>query len=252
MNKQPVSQPVDPLDFGPQYARDNPFTKRMRFHQSWYRVNKLKVPYGIGPKQKSKTYYGNMLTLADGERGLNFLSGHTFEIAKRRLAVSKGTIDRFRLCCNMLSSQPMCFNLFAPLVDDLELAARLMGVLLPDEIGPVNKVELEYAPEPARNYLNDRTAFDAFVAYTRRDGLPGFVGIETKLTESFSPKVYSSRLYHCWTNDRQSPWPAENLPRLQSKNVNQLWRDHLLAVAMRLAPGSEYASGRFMLVVFVN
>ena len=238
----------DSLDFGPQYASDDPFTRRMRFHQSWYRVNELKVPYGTGPKPKNTTFYGNMLTRADGDRGLNFLTPHIHEIADRRLAIKQGTIDPFRLLCNMLSSQPMCFNLFAPLVDDVELAARLMRVLLPDEIGLVNKVQLEYAPEPAKNYLNDRTAFDAFVSYTRSDGLPGFVGIETKLIEPFSQKVYSSPLYNHWSDHPQSPWLAEDRPRLQSKEVNQLWRDHLLAVAMRLAPGSDYASGWFMLV----
>ena len=31
-------------------------------------------------------------------------------------------------------------------------------------------------------------------------------------------------------------------------DVNQLWRDHLLAVAMQLAPGSPYGPGRFLLV----
>jgi len=248
MNKQTDSQSVNPLDFGPQSAGDNPFTKRMRFHQSWYRANKLKVPYGTGPKPTSASPYGNMLRRADGERGLNFLSAHTYEIAKRRLRIKQGTLEPFRLLCNMLSSQPMCFNLFAPLVDDFELAERVMQRLLPDEIGQVNKVVLEYAPEPARDYLNDQTAFDAFVAYTRADGLPGFVGIETKLTEPFSPKAYSSPVYQKWLNHPQSPWPAENRSRLLSKEVNQLWRDHLLGVALRLAPGPAYAAGRFMLV----
>jgi hypothetical protein len=96
--------------------------------------------------------------------------------------------------------------------------------------------------------LNDRTAFDAFVAFTRPDGLPGFVGFETKLSEPFSPKAYNSPLYQRWYDHPQSPWPAENRPRLQSIKLNQLWRDHLLAVALRLAPGSAYASGRFLLV----
>ena len=80
-----------------------------------------------------------MLTHADGERGLNFLTPHIFEVAKRRLAIKKGTIDPFRLFCNMLSSQPMCFNLFGPLVDDLELATHLVQLLLPGEIQTYQK-----------------------------------------------------------------------------------------------------------------
>ncbi len=92
-------------EFGPQYSKDPPFSARMRFHQSWYRAKVLKVPYGVGPKVNNKTCYGNLLTLADGEKGGNFLRPHIFEIAKRRIAEGKGTVDRFRLLCNMLLSQ---------------------------------------------------------------------------------------------------------------------------------------------------
>ena len=243
-----VKEPSNRLNIGPQYAKDKPFTARMRFHQSWYRSEVLKAPYGTGPKPSNTTWFGNMLTLADGERGLNFHTPHIFEIAKRRLAMRKGIIDPFRLFCNMLSSQPMCFNLFGPLVDNLELATQLVQVILPGEIQTVSKVQFEYAPESARDYLNDRTAFDAFISFTRPDNQPGFIGVETKLVEAFSAKVYSSLLYNHWTEHNFSPWPTEARTHLQSIDVNQLWRDHMLAVAMQLAPGSPYSSGRFILV----
>ena len=109
-------------------------------------------------------------------------------------------------------------------------------------------MQFEYAPEPARDYLNDRTAFDAFISFTRPDNQPGFIGVETKLVEAFSAKVYSSPRYNHWTEHTLSPWPAEARPRLQSIEINQLWRDHMLAVAMQLAPGSSYGPGRFLLV----
>ena len=70
----------------------------------------------------------------------------------------------------MLSSQPMCFNLFGPLVGDLSLATRCMRALLPGEVGEVTEVRIEYGPSPADEYLGDRTSFDAFVGYTRPDG----------------------------------------------------------------------------------
>jgi hypothetical protein len=243
-----VKDPENRMDIGPQYIKDNPFTARMRFHQSWYRSKVLKVPYGTGPRFSNTTWYGNMLTLTDGERGINFLTPHIFEVAKRRLAIKKGTIDPFRLSCNMLSSQPMCFNLFGPLVDDLELATHLVQVILPGEIKIVSKVQFEYAPEPASDYLNDHTAFDTFITYTRPDNHPGFIGVETKLVEAFSAKVYSSPLYIRWTEHTLSPWITEARTLLQSIEVNQLWRDHLLAVAMQLSPGSTYGSGHFLLV----
>ena len=236
------------LGIGPQYIKDNPFTRRMRFHQSWYRSKVLKVPFGVGPKSSNTTQYGNMLTEEDGGRGLNFLTPHIFEVAKRRLAYKKGTIDRFRLLNNMLSSQSMGFNLFGPLVDDFELATRLFQKLLPDEINSISSVKLEYAPEPVKDYLNDRTAFDAFMSYKDMVGKTEFIGIETKLTEAFSDKVYGSPFYNRWFDNPRSPWLASAHSELQRIQVNQLWRDHLLAVAMQLVPDSSYASGRFMLI----
>jgi hypothetical protein len=236
------------FDFGPQYRKDPPFTARMRFHQSWYRANVLKVPYGVGPKITNKTYYGNMLTLEDGEKGLNFLRPHIFEVAKRRIADSKGTVDRFRLLSNLLSSQPMCFNLFGPLVDDLDLATLLFSACLPGEIKRVDAVRLEYAPEPANEYLNDRTAFDAYVEYTRPDDSPAFIGLETRLSESFSQKTYTQPSYWQWTKNPNSPWPEASWPRLIESDVNQIWRHHLLAVALLRHPNSGYAAGRFLVV----
>jgi hypothetical protein len=189
-----------------------------------------------------------MLTLEDGEKGLNFLRPHIFEVAKRRIAERKGTLDRFRLMCNMLSSQPMCFNLFGPLVDDVELATELFRAWLPGEIERVDKVRLEYTPEPAGEYLNDRTAFDAYVEYTRPDGNKAFIGIETKLTESFLQKSYTQPSYWRWTKLPGSPWPEASWPRLIDREVNQIWRDHLLAVALLGHPKSSFSAGRFLVV----
>ena len=91
----------------------------------------------------------------------------------------------------------MCFNLFGPLVGDLPLATRCMRALLPGKSTGVTEVRIEYAPSPADEYLGDRTSFDAFVAYRRPDGQPAFLGIETKLTEPFSPGEYDKPTYRC-------------------------------------------------------
>ena len=243
-----TNEPNPRMDFGPQYARDNAFAARMRFHQSWYRSKILKAPYGTGPKQSNATWFGNMLTREDGERGLNFLSPHIFEVAKRRLELKKGTIDPFRLYCNMLSSQPMCFNLFGPLVDNPQSATRLAQTILPGEIQAINKVMLEFAPDPASSYLNDRTAFDAFITFVDQNGQPGFLGVETRLVEAFSAKEYRSPRYNELTQSPNSPWPEEAWPHLSAEDINQLWRDHLLALAMQTAPGAKFGAGHFLLV----
>jgi hypothetical protein len=238
----------EPFDYGPQHRQDDPFTKRMRFHQSWYRVHVLKAPYGPGPKAGSTSRYGNMLTIEDGEKGLNFLRPHIFEIAKRRIAESRGLVGRFRLLCNMLSSQPYCFNLFGPLVDDGELATYLFKECLPNEVERVDKVRLKYLPEPADEYLNDRTVLDAYVEYTRPDGKKAFIGIETKLAEDFSQKPSSQPSYWRRTKLATSPWPEASWPRLIDQDINQIWRKHLLVETIRNHHSSNWAAGHLMVI----
>lgn len=250
----PISDPtpntavVDTPTLGPQCPSDDPFTARMRRHQSWYRAHILHVPFGVGPKPTSTTQYGNMLTLADGKAGRNFLTPEIAEVARARVAEGAGAVEPFRLFHNMLSSQPMCFNLFGPLVRDTALAARLLPTLVPERDAEVTRVLLECAPEPAADYLGDRTAFDAFIEYRTPDHRLHALGIETKLTESFSAKVYDREEYRRWMNVPNRPWLPDADARVEAVEHNQLWRDHLLAVAVRHQAGSPYATSRLLVV----
>jgi hypothetical protein len=244
----PVGNGAHALDLGPQYAGDNRLTAKMRRHQSWYRANVLRVPFGTGPKSTDLNLYGNMLTAADAERGANFLTPGIFAVAKRRLAEGTGTVEPFRLLRNMLSSQPMCFNLFGPLVADLDLATRLMAELLPGEVAKVTAVKLEFAPQPSGAYLADRTAFDAYVEWVTPTGGQAFMGFETKLTEPFSQtKEYDGEAYRRWMTGA-SPWLPEGMGAVTNIRHNQLWRDHLLAVAHLRQPGAAWVAGRLAVV----
>jgi hypothetical protein len=242
-----VNPDADPT-IGPQYAADAPFARRMRFHQSWYRAHVLKRHYGLGPSLHSTKPYGNMLKRDDGAWGDNFLTPAIFMVAKQYLEHHTGLIEGFRLRNNMLSSQPMVFNLFGPLVGDPARATRLLHALMPAEIAKVIAVSLEYAPQPKAKYLNDNTAFDAFVRYERPDGAQGFLGIEAKLTEPFSQKLYDTPQYRAWTTRPGSPWPEHSWGDVANLAHNQLWRDHLLAEALRHDPKEAFAVGRLMLV----
>jgi hypothetical protein len=235
-------------DLGPQSTSDNAFTAKMRRHQSWYRAKVLRLPFGTGPQAKSKHYYGNMLTQKDGAAGKNFLTPEIAKVAKKRVAQNKGTVEPFRLFHNMLSSQPMCFILFGPLVIDLDLARKLIDALVPERVVRVLRVEIEWAPEPKSEYLNDRTAFDAFVEYLDAEGKKYALGIETKLTEPFSQKEYDSESYRRWMKFNDAPWKADAESRVAAIAHNQLWRDHLLAFALEKHRKSKYSRCHFMLV----
>ena len=96
-------------------------------------------------------------------------------------------MDADRLRRNMLSSQPLCVNLFGPLCGvDPQLPAPALQDVLHCDMRSVETPRIEWNPTPAVEYLDDRTAFDAYFEYEREDGARGFVAIETKYTDSFS------------------------------------------------------------------
>jgi len=216
---------------------DNKFKARMRFHQSWYRRYKLGLSPGPNLYAKDPSeLFGSRLTSRDGAAGKNFLTAEIFRVAQERLGKGCGFAnekDRSRLMYDLLSSQPMCFNLFGPLARDLDLATRLVRTLpgLPADI-EVTNVALEYAPKE-HLHLGDATSHDAFVEYGRADGERGFVGIETKLTEPFSATSYPfNERYSRWMKVPGWWWSKGSETQFPDREFNQLWRNHLLAFAM--------------------
>jgi hypothetical protein len=238
---------ASPHGIGPQYSGDSAFQARMRYHQSWYRDRILNLPYGVGPGPTGKPL-GNMLTPEDGAAGHNFLNADIAKLAEERIAEGHGTLDSYRLRHNMLSSQPMCFNVFGPLAADLDLAAELLDQLVPETVSKVTRIAFEWAPQPAAEYLGDRTAFDAFIEYQTSENRLCALGIETKLTEPFSQQSYDGERYRRWMRANDETWRDGAADHVQDIAHNQLWRDHLLAIALQHHSASPYANVRLLLV----
>jgi hypothetical protein len=236
--------------YGPQYAGDLPFTARMRFHQSWWRADVLGVPFGTGPRKSSTSPYGNMLDPAAAEAGKNFLTPAIRAAAFRRMSEGGG-VEPFRCTRNMLSSQPMCFNLFGALPTmEPGIAMACVAKLLPDpaDCTNVERVVIEFAPAPKADFLDDRTAFDAFIEYRRADGSLGCIGVETKLTEPFSQKTDHADKYLRYTAEFPTVWSPDDRDALVDIRWFQLWRNHLLAKRLAAHPGHGYTSGRVLVV----
>lgn len=231
---------------GPQADSDAAATRRHRFHQSWYRAYVLGVAPGTGPRPTDATTYGNMLTRADGAAGKNFLTSQIAAYAEERMARG-GTVEPFRCRHNMLSSQPMCFNLFAPLRTRPALAAALVRSVVGEDVTvDADQVEIEDSP----GLLGDATGLDASIRYRTSDGRGGILGIETKLTEQFSPTVYTleSREAYVWySTQAEAPFDTDNLDALTDARWNQLWRNQMLTEAIRENEQRELAH---QLVVF--
>jgi len=225
---------------------DNRFTHQARMLQGWYRANILKLPQGHGPTKNSKLLLPNMIpSQSKGFPPYNFLNTAIYQSAIARLQRKDigGTIEEYRLFHNMLSSQPMAFNLFAPLAQNMKLATQFFRQIYPD-VQQVSEIIIEYAPLPYKEYLGDRTAFDVFVVYKNNFNQRGFIGIEMKYTEAFSPTEYETARYKELTNMASSPF-SKGAGEL--KRYNQLWRNTMLAYSMLSKPKSEYQHGHILL-----
>lgn len=174
--------------YGNQCDSDDAFTKKARLLQSMYRVE-MGEDEGIGPTRGSKRKYGNMIS--GGEvSGKNFLMRETFEYAKERVVQKKEneTIDGFRLFNNLLSSQPMAFNLFHPLMllleqDPAMVTLAVRSVFRNFPVFEVTEIDLEFIPTPIENYTNDKSAMDAYIRFVDNNGGKHIIAIETKYTD---------------------------------------------------------------------
>jgi len=242
----------DVVAVGPQYTRDDPFTRRMRLHQSRWRADVLRLPYGRGPHVTSQSKYGNMLIAEAGDRGLNFLTPEIGAYALRRQSEFPRGIKRHRLLCNMLSSQPMCFNLFGPFALDANVAVIMASALFRrSDLRSVSRVIIEHEPRPRTDHLDDATSFDAFLEVEDSKGDLGFMAIETKLTEPFSTARYPivvGSAYARWLAHECAPWRPVSPAAFEAIEINQLFRDHALAVAARHRAGSPYRFGALAVV----
>ena len=135
---------------GPQYERDYHFKAAARLHQSAYRANVLKVDFDK---------YCNRLTELASRALLNYYDGlGVREALRQRYPTYSKSRD-----ADMLRSEHIPFNLFAPLIGRPDLANRLLYRILVVELLPPYQIELEWAPKPADKYLGDRTSFDTYI-----------------------------------------------------------------------------------------
>jgi hypothetical protein len=132
--------------------------------------------------------------------GKNFLEDYIFDYAKKRVNNRKHyeTINEERLFNNLLSSQPMAFNLFCPLEEmrkeDESSATDILRAALPDyNINKVTKIDLEFIPDNFKELTNDLTAMDAIIEFTDNEGIPSFIAIETKYSENLGTTEASDK-----------------------------------------------------------
>lgn len=227
--------------FNVYYPRDTEFSAYARLLQSKWRAS----------KDLSEFKLGSFLDIDDAKsKKTNFLTDKigqlvTEEIVKVRQA--GGLIGEPRIWNNLLSSQPLCFNLFGELHYDLDLATKFFQRLFPDRIDSVTSIKFEYSPGRGDSkYLGDNSAFDVFVEYKKASN-KGFIGIEVKYAESLKEesknkanKNFKDR-YVTLTNI-SNRFKPNSVDFLRQPPLSQIWRDHLLCIATQ----QDYHEGFFV------
>lgn len=228
-------------------ATDNPFQRRARLLQALWREAQG-LPTGAKPNGDP---LGSRIPLDVAKATLaNFLTDHARAAVRCELA-AKGAgsgqlIDEGRLVANLLSSQPLCFNLFAELQADPELATRVMRRLWPARVQSVSAVRFEHAPSRGDpKYTDDHSAFDVFIEHTTPAGERAFLGIEVKYHEGLDVAPARHRVRYDELTRTMRCFRAGSLEALKKKPLEQIWRDHMLLGAM-LQADDGWSSGAYV------
>lgn len=223
------------------YPQDTVFAAKARLLQSiWREDNGL--DYNIDKK------YGNYLTDTDAGLKKNFFTEGIGNLVQEEIKNKEKVIGQPRIWNNLLSSQPLAFNLFGELKleEDLKTATAVFRELFPNQVENVTAIEFEWSPG-RRNpkYTNDRSAFDIFVEYKSIDGMKCFYGIEVKYAEHMKDKPARNREEYNKVSEDMGIYKSESLDILKNTNLQQLWRDHLLVGSM-FKTNNDYNRGDFI------
>jgi len=200
----------------------------------WREERSYEAGFFRGKKQ------GNLLPMPWAEETLNnYLSETIKEVVRREVINSRKTGKLYaspRIFNNLLSSQPLCFNLFAELQQDLPLATKVFHRLCPDKIDVVTAIDFEHSPgrgDP--KYTGDSSAFDVYIVFLNKSGEKGFVGIEVKYHEHLQNKPATIKPRYFEIAEGMKCFRPECLPQLQLSPLEQIWRDHMLAGSLLLS-----------------
>ena len=188
-------------EHGEEYNGDSRFVADCRKLQSIYRIEIDEEIRPYTDRYGNVHYYGNYISNGENPKEgcwKNFLTGYAFDYAKKRVNPENKkpyeTIESGRLFNNLLSSQPMAFNLFCPLQQMLKesskIATKVIKAALPNyPIHKVTEVELEFIPENYKDLTGDKSAMDAIIRFEDEHGKNGFIAIETKYSENLGTNV---------------------------------------------------------------
>lgn len=240
-------------------AETSAFKRRARLHQALWREHKG-LPIGSQPMRpkpgRPSRPLGSRISVEAGRKSqANFLNEAIRRAVSQRVAKPQPyqTLLEDRLYCDLLSSMPMCFNLFGVLEADLRLADHAVHSWWPDVPGRVSAVLFEWSPgrRLPGQYLENRSAFDVAFALELEDGSRGVFGVETKYHEhpkaEEAPNADRLRRYADVTKS-SGVMSSQSMSSIIGTDLQQLWLDHLLALSILQHVSAGWTWAGFALV----
>lgn len=195
---------------------------------------------------------GSRLPVEFAEQSLaNYITPNIKKVVRSVLdnATESQLFSKPRIFNNLLSSQPLSFNLFGEMKLDYQLATELFNILGMGSIQNVTNIDFEFSPDrSSERFTNDKSAFDAFIEYDIRGGGKGFLGVEVKYHENLTEPAAPHRPDYDRIATKMNCFDQEKIAHLQSTPLQQFWRNHLLAGSMLLDPYLKYSEGIFVVV----
>ncbi|UHC17820.1 hypothetical protein LRS73_08135 [Methylobacterium currus] len=253
--------PIDRVPLIPEAARrrhhvfvpaDHRFKAAARFLQALWREDRgLTIGTHVNRREPHRPRrLGSRISTAAGALGANFLHPDITPVVTRALAYREpgAAYDIDRLKTNLLSSQPLAFNLFGPLARDPQLATRFVTEFLPGTLTEVTDVLFEHSPGRGDPRLTaDRTAYDVVLRGRDATGARSLICIEIKYSEpghepAPPPHPRHTQIAHATPGLFVDP----NNPTLTGAACQQFFRQHCLASAMLTAGLADTATLAFI------
>ncbi|TYO67400.1 hypothetical protein FXV83_05310 [Bradyrhizobium hipponense] len=214
---------------------DTRFRRAARFLQYLW-LTDHGIPTGIhvqGTGEDAVTMdIGSCLSAEAAEAGKNFLSPAIHGLVRHELIMREegAMIDEDRLFRNALSSMPLVFNLFGPMVIDLRLATAVFRALLPDFVNTVESIRFEHSPgRHDDRFLSDGTAVDVAMSIITPDGEVATIFVEVKYSEDMTGPAARLRPRYDDASRQVGLFKDPDSQLLRSLALEQLWREHMIA-----------------------
>lgn len=237
------------------YSSNGDFTTKAAILQSYYRAS-INEKCGLGTKnivtgidsngrpilKSIKQEYGHLICGGES-RNINFYFEETFKYARYRVEnkLPDETIKSDRLFNNLLSSMPLAFNLFHPLIlihhKYPDLLNRMIKHAFPNlPIDTIDDILIEFIPLPIEKYTMDRSAMDAAILFRDEFGKRYIISVETKYIDKLGQNKAKDNLLKLDTAKSLNFFTKNGINTI-SNGCTQIYRNFLLTEKYRLVNG---------------